>query len=247
MAAVTESTPPTYRLTEEQTLLRDAVRTLADERVAPRAAEIDRSGAFPQDLREMLAATRTCGPPVPAAYGGLGGDLLTVCLAVEQLSRACATTGLILAVQELASLPLLIAGTDEQQARWIPRLASGEQLIAFALTEAEAGSDVAAIRTRATRDGDDYVITGSKRFISQGSVADLITVFAVTNPDPATTPRAALLLHRRGADARLRGHPHRAQKIPVRSSLPPRSSPSMASAFPRRTGSARRATGSAWR
>jgi len=185
MAPVTESTPPTYRLTEEQTLLRDAVRTLADERVAPRAAEIDRSGEFPQDLRELLAAQDILALPFPVAHGGLGGDLLTVCLAVEQISRACATTGLILAVQELASLPLLIAGTDEQQARWIPRLASGEQLIAFALTEAEAGSDVAAIRTRATRDGDDYVITGSKRFISQGSVADLITVFAVTNPDPA--------------------------------------------------------------
>ena len=184
MAPVTESTPPTYRLTEEQTLLRDAVRTLADERVAPRAAEIDRTGEFPQDLRELLAAQDILALPFPEAHGGLGGDLLTVCLAVEQLSRACATTGLILAVQELASLPLLIAGTNEQQARWIPRLASGEQLIAFALTEAEAGSDVAAIRTRATRDGDDYLITGSKRFISQGSVADLITVFAVTNPDP---------------------------------------------------------------
>ena len=185
MAPVTASTPLTYRLTEEQTLLRDAVRILADERVAPRAAEIDKSGEFPQDLRELLAAQDILALPFPAEHGGLGGDLLTVCLAVEQLSRACATTGLILAVQELASLPLLLAGTDEQQARWIPRLASGEQLIAFALTEAEAGSDVTAIRTRATRDGDDYVISGSKRFISQGSVADLLTVFAVTNPDAA--------------------------------------------------------------
>jgi alkylation response protein AidB-like acyl-CoA dehydrogenase len=185
MAPVTASTPPTYRLTEEQTLLRDAVRILADERVAPRAAEIDKSGEFPQDLRELLAAQDILALPFPAEHGGLGGDLLTVCLAVEQLSRACATTGLILAVQELASLPLLLAGTDEQQARWIPRLASGEQLIAFALTEAEAGSDVTAIRTRATRDGDDYVISGSKRFISQGSVADLLTVFAVTNPGAA--------------------------------------------------------------
>ena len=185
MALVTASTPPTYRLTEEQTLLRDAVRILADEQVAPRAAAIDKTGEFPQDLRQLLGAQDILALPFPAEHGGLGGDLLTVCLAIEQLSRACATTGLILAVQELASLPLLLAGTDEQQARWIPRLASGEQLIAFALTEAEAGSDVTAIRTRATRDGDDYVINGSKRFISQGSVADLITVFAVTNPDAA--------------------------------------------------------------
>ena len=179
---VTESTPPTYRLTEEQALLRDAVRVIADERVAPRAAEIDRTGEFPQDLRQLLAAQDILALPFPVEHGGLGGELLSLCLAIEQLSRACATTGLILAVQELGSLPLLLAGTPEQQARWVPRLASGEQLIAFALTEAEAGSDVAAIRTQAVRDGDDYVLTGSKRFISQGSVADLVTVFAVTDP-----------------------------------------------------------------
>ena len=192
MPTVTESTPSAYRLTEEQTLLRDAVRTLADERVAPRAAEIDRTGEFPQDLRELLAAQDILALPFPEAFGGLDADLLTICLAIEQLSRACATTGLILAVHELASLPVLMAGTDEQQARWLPALASGEHLIAFAVTEADAGSDVAAIRTRAVRDGDDYVLTGSKRFISQGSVADLITVFAVTDADPAA-PRHARL------------------------------------------------------
>jgi alkylation response protein AidB-like acyl-CoA dehydrogenase len=172
-----------YRLTEEQELLRDAVRVLADERVAPRAAEIDRTAEFPEDLRQMLATQDILALPFPAEHGGLGGDLLSVCLAVEQLSRACATTGLILAVHELGSLPLLLAGTAEQQARWVPRLASGDSLVAFALTEAEAGSDVAATRTRALRDGDDYVISGSKRFISHGSVADLITVFAVTDPE----------------------------------------------------------------
>ena len=192
MPTVTESTPSAYRLTEEQTLLRDAVRTLADERVAPRAAEIDRTGEFPQDLRELLAAQDILALPFPEAFGGLDADLLTICLAIEQLSRACATTGLILAVHELASLPLLMAGTPEQQARWLPALASGEHLIAFALTEADAGSDVAAIRTRAVRDGDDYVLTGSKRFISQGSVADLITVFAVTDADPAASRHTRL-------------------------------------------------------
>lgn len=178
--------PGPYRLREEHQLLRDAVRVLADERVAPRAAEIDRTGVFPDDLRRLLADHDILALPFPEAHGGLGGELLSVCLAVEQLSRACATTGLILAVQELGSLPITLAGTEEQQARWFPRLASGEQLIAFALTEAEAGSDVAAARTTAQRDGDDYVISGSKRFISHGSVADLIVVFAVTADDPAT-------------------------------------------------------------
>ena len=131
-------------------MLRDAVRVLADERVAPRAAEIDRTAEFPQDLRRLLADHDILALPFPTEHGGLGGDLLPVALAIEQLSRACATTGLILAVQELGSLPILLAGTPEQQARWFPELASGEHLIAFALTEAEAGSDVAAARTTST-------------------------------------------------------------------------------------------------
>ena len=185
MATVTAATrePGPYRLTEEHEMLRDAVRVLADERVAPRAAEIDRTAEFPQDLRKLLADHDILALPFPTEHGGLGGELLPVALAIEQLSRACATTGLILAVQELGSLPILLAGSSEQQKRWFPSLASGERLIAFALTEAEAGSDVAAARTTANADGDDYVIHGSKRFISHGSIADLITVFAVTDPE----------------------------------------------------------------
>jgi alkylation response protein AidB-like acyl-CoA dehydrogenase len=176
----------TYRLTEEQLMLRDAVRVLADEQIAPRAAEIDRTAEFPWDVKELLASHDILGLPFPEAYGGLGGALLTVCLAIEQISRVCATSGLILAVQELGALPLLLAGSDEQKRRWFPDLAAGRTLIAFALTEAEAGSDAVAARTRARRDGDDWVIDGSKRFISQGSVADLVTVFAVTAEDDAT-------------------------------------------------------------
>jgi alkylation response protein AidB-like acyl-CoA dehydrogenase len=174
-----------YRLSEEHEMLRDAVRVLADERVAPRAAEVDKTGEFPEDLRRLLADHDILSLPFPTEHGGLGGELLSVCLAVEQLSRACATTGLILAVQELGSLPISLAGTAEQQARWFPALASGEQLIAFALTEAEAGSDAAALRTSARLEpgGEAYVLDGSKRFISHGSVADLIVVFAVTDPE----------------------------------------------------------------
>jgi alkylation response protein AidB-like acyl-CoA dehydrogenase len=138
--------------------------------------------------KELLAAHDILALPYPESHGGLGGELLTVCLAIEQISRVCATSGLILAVQELASLPLLLAGTDEQRDRWFPDLAAGKLLIAFALTEAEAGSDVAAGRTTARRDGDDWIVDGSKRFISQGSVADLITVFAVTD-EGEDTPR----------------------------------------------------------
>jgi alkylation response protein AidB-like acyl-CoA dehydrogenase len=173
--------PTSYRLTDDQERLRDAVRVLADERIAPRAAEIDRTAEFPWDVKELLAAQDVLGLPFPVEYGGVGGDLLTVCLAVEAISRVCATSGLILAVQELGALPILLAGTDDQKARWLPDLAAGKTLIAFALTESEAGSDAAAARTRARRDGDDYIVDGAKRFISQGSVADLVTLFAVTD------------------------------------------------------------------
>ena len=184
MAAVTANPAPgPTRLSEEQQMLRDAVRVLADERIAPRAAEIDRTGQFPEDIRQILAGHDILALPFAEQYGGLGGGLLSTCLAIEQISRVCATSGLILAVHELGSLPLVLAGSEAQRERWLPDLAAGRTLISFALTEAEAGSDVAAIRTRAVRDGDDYVIEGTKRFISHASVADLIVVFAVTEPD----------------------------------------------------------------
>jgi alkylation response protein AidB-like acyl-CoA dehydrogenase len=180
---VTESSGPTYRLTEEQVLLRDTLRELAHEQIAPRAAEIDRSGEFPEDIRQLLASQDVLALPYPTEHGGLGADLLTQCLAIEQIARACVTSSLILSVQALASLPLLLAGTPEQHRNFIPNLASGKTLAAFALTEPEAGSDAASLRTRATRDGDGYRISGTKRFITNGSVAGLMTVFAVTDPE----------------------------------------------------------------
>ncbi|MGH2468308.1 MAG: acyl-CoA dehydrogenase family protein [Candidatus Limnocylindrales bacterium] len=172
-------------LTDEQRALRDAVRELADGRIAPRAAEIDATAEFPWDIVALLAEHDVLALPFPAEYGGLGADLLTTCLAIEQIARVCATSSLILSVQALGSLPLLLAGTDEQQRRWFPDLAAGKALAAFALTEPEAGSDAAAVRTRARRDGDGWRIDGSKRFITHGSVARLVTVFAQTDPDPA--------------------------------------------------------------
>ena len=174
-----------YRLTEEQAFLRDTLRDLADEKIAPRAADIDRTGEFPEDIRRLLAAHDVLALPFPEEYGGVGADLLTLCLAIEQIARACATSSLILTVQALGSLPLLLAGSPEQKARFFPDLASGRKLAAFALTEPEAGSDVAAVRTRAVRDGDAYVITGTKRFITNGSVAGLLSVFALTDPGAA--------------------------------------------------------------
>jgi len=171
----------TYRLTSEQTELRALVRELAEERVAPRAAEIDQKAEFPWDLKELLAKQDLLGAWCPEEYGGTGLDEIGQAILVEEIARADATTSLIPIVQKLGALPIILAGSDDQKKRWFPRLASGESLIAFALTEAAAGSDVASNRMRARRDGDGYLLNGSKRFITHGSVADLITVFALTD------------------------------------------------------------------
>ncbi len=168
-------------LNEEQAALRDAMRELADDKIAPRAAEIDSSAEFPWDVVELLAKQDVLALPFPVEYGGLGGDMISVLVVIEELSRVCATSGLIPAVQELGSLPLMRAGTDEQKRRWIPDLAAGKTLAAFALTEAGAGSDAAMVRTRAERDGNGWLLNGEKRFISQGDVAGLVCVFAQTD------------------------------------------------------------------
>jgi alkylation response protein AidB-like acyl-CoA dehydrogenase len=170
-------------LTDEQREIRDLVRTLARERIAPRAAEIDESAEFPWDMVELMREHELFGLAFDEEHGGSGAGSLMLLVAVEEVSRACATTGLVLAVQELSSLALRLAGTDEQKSRFLPRLASGEWIAAYALTEAGSGSDSAAMRTQAKRDGQEYVLNGSKRFITNAGVAGLYTVFAKTDPD----------------------------------------------------------------
>jgi alkylation response protein AidB-like acyl-CoA dehydrogenase len=172
----------TYLPTAEHDELRAVVRELATERIAPRAAEIDATQEFPWDLKELLAQQDLLGTCFEERHGGTNLDSVAQCILIEEIARADATTALIPSVQKLGALPILLAGNDEQKDRYFPRLASGEWLAAFALTEAGAGSDVASNRMRATRDGDDYVLTGSKRFITHGSVANLLTVFAITDP-----------------------------------------------------------------
>jgi alkylation response protein AidB-like acyl-CoA dehydrogenase len=181
-------------LSGEQRELRDLVRTLARERVAPRAAEIDASHEFPWDVVELFRENGLFGLFYDEAYGGLGTGTLLALVAIEEVSKVCATSGLILAVQELGSLGLKLAGTDEQKERYLPRLASGEWLAAYALTEAGSGSDSAAMRTRARRDGDECVLDGSKRFITNAGVANLYTVFAKTDPEAGHAGISAFLV-----------------------------------------------------
>jgi alkylation response protein AidB-like acyl-CoA dehydrogenase len=174
---------PSDPLTDEQREIRDLVRDLARERIAPRAAEIDKSAEFPWDVVELFRDNEIFGILFDEEYGGIGASALMTLVAIEEVSKVCATSGLIIAVQELGSLGLKLAGTDEQKQRYLPRLASGEWLAAYALTEPGSGSDSAAMRTSARRDDGEYVLNGGKRFITNAGVAQLYTVFAKTDPE----------------------------------------------------------------
>ncbi|HEX2884268.1 MAG TPA: acyl-CoA dehydrogenase family protein [Candidatus Limnocylindria bacterium] len=173
----------TYLPTADHDELRAMVRELAEERIAPRAAAIDEGGEFPWDLKDLLAQQDLLGTCFDERHGGTALDTIGQSIVAEEIARADATTSLIPIVQKLGALPIILAGSDEQKDRYFPRLASGEWLIAFGLTEAAAGSDVSANRMRAVRDGDAYVLNGSKRFITHGSVANVLTVFALTDPE----------------------------------------------------------------
>jgi len=178
-------------------MILDVVRQLVKERVEPRAAEIDANGEFPWDIKQLFAENDLLGIPFPAEYGGLGGSFVTYVKVVEEVSKACASSALIIAVQELGALPILIGGSDEQKRRWIPDLASGAKIAAYALTEPGSGSDAAgSMRTKARRDGDDYVLDGTKIWITNGSVADVVTVFAVTDPSKGPNGISAFVVEK---------------------------------------------------
>src|SRR3954471_5334818 len=150
----------TYSLTQEQIDFRDTIRQIVTERVAPRAAEIDATGEYPWDIRRLFAEQDLLGLPFAEEYGGTGTGTLMLNVAVEEIARGCASSALILMVQELGTLPIQLFGTDEQKQQWLPRCASGEWSPAFCLSEPEAGSDPASMRTTAVQDGDEWVING---------------------------------------------------------------------------------------
>ena len=181
-------------LTADQREIRDLVRAVTADRVAPRAAEIDATHAFPWDVVDVFREHGFFGLFFSEEVGGTGTGTLLSLVAIEEVARACATSSLLLAAQELGSLGLKLAGTDDQCSTWLPRLASGEVLAAYALTEAGAGSDSAGLATTARRDGDRYVLNGTKRFITNAGVAGLYTVFAKTDPDAGHDGISAFLV-----------------------------------------------------
>ena len=181
-------------LTAEQREIRELVRTLARERIAPRAAEIDRSAEFPWDVVALFREHGVFGILADEEHGGAGESALMTLVTIEEVSKVCATSGLIVAIQALGAAAIKLAGTDEQKERILPRLAAGDWLPAYALTEAGAGSDAAALRTEAHRDGRDYVLRGSKRFITNAGVADIYVCFAKTDPDAGHRGISAFLV-----------------------------------------------------
>ncbi|MDO8213014.1 acyl-CoA dehydrogenase family protein [Conexibacter sp. CPCC 206217] len=171
-----------YALTDDQRDFRDTIRKVAQERVAPRAAEIDEKAEYPWDLRELFSELNLFGLPFETEYGGTGTGVLMLNIAVEEIAKACASTALMLMLAELGTLPIKLFGSDELKERFLPKVASGEWAPAFALSEPEAGSDPGGMICKAVRDGDEWIISGTKNWISNLGVADFYIVFAVTDP-----------------------------------------------------------------
>src|SRR5215475_1849871 len=190
----------TYSLTPDQVEFRDTIRQIVRERVAPRAAEIDAKAEYPWNLRKLFSEQDLLGLPFGEEYGGTGTGTLMLNVAVEEVARACASSALILMIQELGTLPIQLFGSDEQKERFLPKCATGEWSPAFALSEPEAGSDPAAMRTTAVKDGDEWVINGQKAWITNAGQADFYCVFASTDRENRRTSAFVVEKEREGFD-----------------------------------------------
>jgi butyryl-CoA dehydrogenase (EC 1.3.99.2) len=186
-----------FSLTKEQEMVRRVVREFAEKEVAPKAKEIDQTEEFPWDTVKKMAQNDMMGIPYPEEYGGAGGDYLSYIIAVEEISRACATTGVILSAHtSLGSFPIYQWGTEEQKRKYLVPLAKGEKLGAFGLTEPNAGTDAAGQQTTAVLDGDHYVLNGSKIFITNGGKADIYIIFAMTDKSKGTRGISAFIVEK---------------------------------------------------
>ncbi len=187
-----------FGLTDEEKLLQDMARRLAREKVAPGAAQRDIDGEFPYDMLELMKENGLLGIDFPSDYGGMEAGLMSLCIVIEELAKVDAATSMMPSTQELGSLPIILAGNHDQKKKYLEPLASGEKLAAFALTESRGGSDVAALKTRAKLEGDRYILNGNKTFITNGGVADIITVYAITNPDAPSHKAASVFILEKG-------------------------------------------------
>ncbi|NJP37354.1 acyl-CoA dehydrogenase [Alkalicoccus luteus] len=183
--------------TEEQEMTRRMVRQFAQEKVAPAIEKMEQEDRFPEEIVRQMGELGLMGMPIPEQYGGMEMDYTSYILAIHELSRVSATVGVILSVHtSVGTNPILYFGTEEQKARWVPKLASGEYLGAFAVSEAGAGSDVSGMKTTAIADGDDYILNGSKMWITNGGYADTYIVFARTSKDPGSKSISAFVVEK---------------------------------------------------
>ena len=178
----TYSTFDRYQLSEEHDAVREAVRAIAEDKIAPYAAEVDEESRYPQEAHDALVASDFFAPHVPEEYDGVGADALATSIVIEEVARVCASSSLIPAVNKLGSMPVILAGSKELKAKYLPPLARGEAMFSYGLSEREAGSDTAAMKTRARPDGDDWVLSGQKSWITNAGVSEYYTVLAVTDP-----------------------------------------------------------------
>jgi butyryl-CoA dehydrogenase/acyl-CoA dehydrogenase len=172
-----------YRTSEDHEALREAVRAVAEDKIAPYAASVDEEARYPQEAHDALVASDFFAPHVPEEYDGVGADALATCIVIEEVARVCASSSLIPAVNKLGSLPLILAGSDAIKQRYLPPLAQGRTTFSYGLSEREAGSDTAAMKCRARAEGDDWVVNGQKSWITNAGVSEYYTVLAVTDPD----------------------------------------------------------------
>jgi alkylation response protein AidB-like acyl-CoA dehydrogenase len=185
-----------YRPSEEHDMLRDAVRSLAEAKIAPYAAAVDEEARFPQEALDALVANDLHAVHVPEEYGGAGADALATVIVIEEVARACVSSSLIPAVNKLGSLPVILSGSDDLKKRYLAPLAKGEAMFSYCLSEPDAGSDAAGMKTKAVRDGDHYVLNGVKRWITNAGVSEYYTVMAVTDPDKRSKGISAFVVEK---------------------------------------------------
>ncbi|TDC90892.1 acyl-CoA dehydrogenase [Saccharopolyspora aridisoli] len=185
----------TYQLAEEHDALRDAVRALAEKEIAPYAAEVDEQERYPKEAREALVKAGFAATHIPEEYGGEGADSVATCIVIEEVARVCGSSSLIPAVTKLGTMPIILAASEDLKKEVLPSIASGENTASYALSEREAGSDAAAMKTRARLDGDNWVLNGSKCWITNGGVSKWYTVMAVTDPSKGANGISAFAVH----------------------------------------------------
>jgi alkylation response protein AidB-like acyl-CoA dehydrogenase len=185
-----------YRLPEDHETIRAAVREICDARVAPHAAEADETGEFPKASYDALRSSDFHAPHIPVEYGGAGADALATAIVIEEVARACASSSLIPAVNKLGTMPLIIAASEDLKQRYLSKVAAGEGMFSYCLSEPEAGSDAASMTTRAVRDGDHWVLNGVKRWITNAGVSEYYTVFAVTDPSARSRGISAFVVEK---------------------------------------------------